>query len=186
MNNIFIALVLVVFFSACGSKLQHIPKFDNNQIKRDVDMLNATEAIVRGAKFKGWTSSYIKAGHIVATMKNRKTMIDVDIFYDTSSYSIKYKDSKGMQYKDSKISKKYSRYIKSLRVNIDKEFSKNITYKESSVKAIEQNEVPTGIKEEVKPEHIQESRQQVKVQTKAKPKPKKEEKFNENEFRVIN
>ena len=60
----------------------------------------------------------IKKGHIVASHSLKEYRATVDIFYNTDSYDILYKDSKNFDYDGTNIHSRYNRWILNLDRNI--------------------------------------------------------------------
>jgi hypothetical protein len=69
------------------------------------------EAIVAGARAKGWRVSEEGPGHIVASIAVRSHTAVADIFYDATSYSIQYKDSSNLKYDGERIHRNYNKWV---------------------------------------------------------------------------
>src|SRR5579884_2484331 len=66
------------------------------------------KAIMQAGLKLGWEMQPVKPGLIVATLHLRKHVAVVDVTYNTRTYSITYKDSTNLDYKDGKIHRNYN------------------------------------------------------------------------------
>jgi hypothetical protein len=108
--------LLVVFLVGC--KTAPIYNVDNAPVSTASDgqptMKQVEQAIVRAGTSLGWRMEPVREGLIEATLINRGHMAKVEIDYTTSSYSINYKDSKGLDYNGDEIHKGYNKWIQNL------------------------------------------------------------------------
>jgi hypothetical protein len=80
-------------------------------------------AIVRGGQSLGWEMVPAAPGHMVGTLYLRGNVAQVDIRYTTTTYSINYKDSQGLDYDGSNIHNNYNGWIK----NLDKAIARQLS-----------------------------------------------------------
>lgn len=71
-------------------------------------------AIERGGQSLGWEMQPAGPGHIVGTLYLRGNVAQVDIVYTTVTYSINYKDSRGLDYDGSNIHSNYNGWVQNL------------------------------------------------------------------------
>lgn len=85
---------------------------------------DVAKAIFAGSAQRGWTVSEIQDGMMVATLKHRKFLAEVEIPYSDNSYSIYYKNSKHLRYwkRLKRIHVRYNRWIKNLQNSINTSF----------------------------------------------------------------
>lgn len=108
--------LLALFLVACKTQ----PVYNVNQApvttasEGQPTMEQVKQAIVRAGTSLGWRMEPQGDGLIVATLLNRGHMAKVDIKYNTSSYSISYKDSRDLKYDGEKIHKAYNGWIENL------------------------------------------------------------------------
>ena len=76
-------------------------------------------AITQAGASKGWTMKPAGEGHLVATFFARQHMAQVDIKYDTKSYSITYADSQELSYEGGMIHPSYNKWVQQLQRYID-------------------------------------------------------------------
>lgn len=110
---IFITAALV-FLAGCRS----MPVYNVESSPIDVSAKHSSKqikkAIITAGSSLGWKMKEKKDGHIVGTLFLRKFVAIVDIRYNNKSYSITYKDSKGLQYDGKNIHKNYNGWIRNL------------------------------------------------------------------------
>jgi len=87
----------------------------------EVGMDNIKTAITQAGSRLGWTMKPAGDGHLVATLFVRQHMAQVDIKFDSKSYSIQYNDSQNLQYNDGdgSIHPNYNKWVQRLQRNID-------------------------------------------------------------------
>jgi len=114
--KIFALVLLVAFLAACRTAPIYnvddapVTTADNAQ----PTMKQIEQAIVQAGTGLGWRMEPQGPGHIVGTLYLRGNMAQVDINYDRKSYSIHYKDSKGLNYDGEKIHKNYNGWVQNL------------------------------------------------------------------------
>ncbi len=91
-------------------------------IPAEGDASAVREAIVAGARAKGWRVSEEAPGHIVASIAVRNHTAAADIFYDATSYSIQYKDSSNLKYDGEHIHRNYNKWI----ILLDQQIQDNV------------------------------------------------------------
>lgn len=79
------------------------------------------QAILNGAKDKGWIARELSPGVITASLAVRNHLAEVEIPYSGTSYSIIYKSSSNLDYKasDQTIHNQYNNWVDYLRQAID-------------------------------------------------------------------
>ena len=79
------------------------------------------QAILAGAKEKGWVARELTPGVISASLAVRNHLAEVEIPYSGTSYSILYKSSSNLDYKanDQTIHNQYNNWVNYLRQAID-------------------------------------------------------------------
>lgn len=122
MRNLTLVLSVSLLFAAC-SNLKKIETVSGNPIPEKLTNAQIVEAIIAGGLTRGWIikKSESSESTLTGTLNLRRHMVEVEIPYTKSSYSIVYKDSEGMKYfaGENKIHKKYSRWILNLTQAID-------------------------------------------------------------------
>ena len=72
---------------------------------------------------RGWIVKKIEPGQLEATIYVRSHMAQVTIDYTASGYSIRYKDSTNLGYKDGKIHRNYNKWVQNLNMDIQRAFA---------------------------------------------------------------
>ena len=115
-SKIFVVTLTAALVFLAGCKTNPVYNVDNAPI--DVSGKHSSKqiqkAIISAGKSLGWKMRAKKKGHIVATLFVRKHVAIVDIRYSTKSYSITYKDSKGLNYDGNNIHKFYNSWVQNL------------------------------------------------------------------------
>ena len=83
-------------------------------IPAGLDLAAVTDAITTGAADRRWTPSVVAPGHVEARLQVRSHAAVVDITFDESAYSIRYKDSRNLDYMDGRIHRNYNRWVANL------------------------------------------------------------------------
>lgn len=87
-------------------------------------LIDYEKAIVRAGIHRNWIANPVAPGHLEATnvIRNKHTVV-VDIFFDTESFSIKYKDSKNLDWNPATrtIHPNYNSWVKLLEADIKAE-----------------------------------------------------------------
>ncbi|MGM0593515.1 MAG: hypothetical protein ACQETD_03170 [Pseudomonadota bacterium] len=128
MKKILVRMLLVAFAVGVivGCRTAPVYNVEDQTIVANVDnvsMDGVENAIMRAAGPLGWQVKKVEPGHMVATLNVRKHMAQVDITYDTDSYSISYKNSSHLKYDGSNIHSNYNGWVQNLQRNIDVQLS---------------------------------------------------------------
>lgn len=78
--------------------------------------------ILRAGSYQSWEMTEVEPGHLVGRiLVSGKHLAVVDIFFDTEAFSVRYKDSKNLNYNGEAIHPNYNRWIKTLKREIHRE-----------------------------------------------------------------
>lgn len=118
----FIALTSVLFLlAAC----QTVPVYtvENADIftasGKKPTLAQVRKAVIQGAVSKTWSIKELNSNTIVARLDHKKLEAVVTIKYSPQQYSIRYRDSRNLTYGGGKVHKRYNRWVKKLRAQID-------------------------------------------------------------------
>jgi hypothetical protein len=131
MKKILSFIILAVVITGCSST-KPILNLQNEPVSEDVSISDVTQIEVQevilaaGAKL-GWTGEVIEPGLIDATLQLRTHEAVVEIAYSDKQYSINYKSSKNLKYKDGNIHKNYNRWV----ANLSKTIKEQVIYRAS-------------------------------------------------------
>lgn len=81
---------------------------------RHLTMAKMMHAILRAGQQENWHMRHVRRGLIVAIHTKGKYSATVEIPYTANNFSIVYKDSSNLGYKEGKINQHYNRWVDSL------------------------------------------------------------------------
>jgi hypothetical protein len=121
-----ILLAAVAFAFGCGTT-QPIYNVEKAPIilppGKSVNMSQVTTAIMRAGTRLGWQMQPEGPGRISGRLALRNHLAVVDVEHDTKSYSIKYRDSTGLDARDGTIHRNYNGWIQNLDKGIRAELT---------------------------------------------------------------
>ena len=86
-------------------------------------LTDVRNAIMRAGAALGWQMQEVAPGHLVGTLNVRTHRAQVDIKYNTKSYSITYKDSTNLNYDGTNIHSNYNGWVQNLDKGIKTQLS---------------------------------------------------------------
>lgn len=113
--------IIAIATSGCGSK--PMLKLENNKIPSlnngsPMKLEVVKSVILRSCEGRGWVTKD-KGGNVIeAQYSGRDHRAIIEIPYSQNSYSIVYKDSDGLGYKNGKIHNNYNRWVRYLSEDI--------------------------------------------------------------------
>ena len=116
------AIVFTVFILAATVAHARTDIVDINDaaIPAGLDLEAITISITTGAVDRRWTPKVVGPGHVEAHLYIRSHVAIVDITFDESAYSITYKDSENLDYKDGRIHRNYNRWVANLNQTLQR------------------------------------------------------------------
>ena len=113
--NIIAAGLLAVALTSC--RTAPVLNVDNASFvaNHQVTLSDVGDAIIRAGGGLGWRMRKESEGHMIGTLALRSHVAVVDITYDTSEFSIHYKDSTNLNYDGTKIHSNYNGWIQNLQ-----------------------------------------------------------------------
>ena len=126
MRKLFITGVFVLFLTGCISSPsiyniseENIPE---SHFGEDFSLQKVEKAILSASRKKGWSPRIVKPGLMEARITVRSHRATIEIPYSNNSYSIIYKDSYNLNYKDGTIHRNYNKWVILLSRTIQREF----------------------------------------------------------------
>lgn len=118
-----IATTLVV--AACRTApIRNVTNAPLNEAPRaSLTMDEIAKAVWRGGQEQGWQISEVRPGELIGTLKLRSHVAVVTITYDTSRFSIAYRDSTNLLQSGSEIHKRYNTWVRNLEAAIQRELA---------------------------------------------------------------
>lgn len=86
-----------------------------------VTMEDVSKAIWAAGKKLGWVIQDVRPGELTGTLSLRQHVAVVTITYDTSTFSINYKDSQNLKHQGQEIHRKYNHWVQNLAKSIQAE-----------------------------------------------------------------
>ncbi len=111
----FVAMLAIV--AAPALALKPIDTIDDAPIPEGFSMSQVQKLIMAAGAERGWVIKPAGSGELEGTLILRSHVVKITIPYSQSSYSILYKDSTNMKYKDGQIHRSYNNWV--LRLNGD-------------------------------------------------------------------
>ncbi|MDQ7987747.1 hypothetical protein QYS36_22630 [Pseudomonas sp. G34] len=119
-NRFALLAVLLLGITACTSKpvLNISSSVPPTAAKSQDDM---RRAILTALQRRQWTVERADQGQILASITRRSHEAQITIPYTASSYSIRYRDSHNLGYRDGKIHRNYNKWVRNLDRSIQQE-----------------------------------------------------------------
>ena len=124
MNKSILASVFVLVLSSCASGPavynihdEFVPTLRNGEV---LSLERVEKSIIIAAHRRGWSPRVIEPGLIEASIHIRSHRAAVQIPYSQGSYSIVYKNSEGLGYKNGRIHGNYNTWVIKLSSTIQK------------------------------------------------------------------
>ena len=113
-------LSLLVISTSANAKAPFILNIENSPVNstQELTVDDVERAIIEGARVRGWQPRVVEPGHVEAVLYIRSHVATVDIYFGTTSYSITYKDSVNLDYKDGRIHRNYNKWVQNLNSDI--------------------------------------------------------------------
>ena len=111
-------LFIALLMGGPAFALQPIVDIEDSPVPSGLSMTQIKKAIIRAGAKRNWIIRESAPGAMEATLNVRKHMVEVDIHYDRAKYSITYRASSNMKYKDGLIHKKYNAWVENLNRDI--------------------------------------------------------------------
>lgn len=121
------ALMLIVLVSVgCAKKVPTAPA--GNTLPQSQILNNATvqDIIIKAGHELGWIIVPINETSLQATLKVRSHRLICEIHHDKERYTINYKSSENLNYKEGKIHRQYRNWVLRLQDSIDRDIAFHI------------------------------------------------------------
>lgn len=122
--SIGVAIAATVFAPTTMARLPAVLEIEGSPVEGNLTMEQVKKEIMAAGRPRGWRMKEIAPGHLEAIIYVRAHMAKVDIKYNTKEYSIHYKDSDNLKYKEGKIHKAYNNWI----TNLDRDIQLELGY----------------------------------------------------------
>lgn len=113
-----IVFVGILFIAGCRSAPLYNVERSSFNLSEQKSMSEITEAIQRAGTRLGWQMNVERPGLMTGTLNLRSHQAVVEIPYDTTGFSIAYRDSTNLDYDGTSIHKNYNSWIQNLEREI--------------------------------------------------------------------
>lgn len=119
MKKLIGAAVLALALAGCATNAP-VLNINNAPINAAVQQQDIGQVIERGLRTRGWQVAARRPGAIDAYVIIRQHRADITVSYDADSYSIAYRDSQGLEYRNGRIHRNYNRWVGNLNTDIQR------------------------------------------------------------------
>jgi hypothetical protein len=119
MKRFLFVVIAAIAIAACQSEPIYNPKRSIPLSAQNLGMDRIERAIIEGGQQRGWVFERAAPGHLVASQSQMKYDAVVDIRFDTQTYEIMYRSSRGMREQPGTIHAHYNFWIRNLQSDID-------------------------------------------------------------------
>jgi len=114
------ATALALWGSASAHAVVEIQDIEGSPLPEGLSDEQIQKVMVSAGMTRGWVVKAVGPGHMEGTLLIRTHMAKVDIVYDAAGYSIRYKDSENLAYKNGKIHRNYNKWVQNLDMDIQR------------------------------------------------------------------
>lgn len=112
-----------ITLSSSAASAAPVVNYEDQPVAASLTADQVKKGIMKAGKKRGWTVKETGPGELTAMISVRTHTATVTIPYSSTSYSILYKDSTNLKYKNGKIHRNYNKWITFLKTDIDLELS---------------------------------------------------------------
>ena len=134
-----------ILAAAAAQARTEIVNINDAAIPLGLDMDTVTAAITTGVADRRWIPTVVGPGHVEATLLIRSHTAVVDITFNESAYSITYKDSDNLDYKDGRIHRNYNRWVANLNQMLQRKLAVAMTTSTTQPTAATASAAPTQV-----------------------------------------
>lgn len=108
-------LTILLVLAACRTAPVYNVESEGLNAPSNARLSDVTKAIKRAGAGLGWSMTTQKPGHMIGKLAVRSHRAEVDIRYNTKTFTITYRDSQNLKYDGSNIHSNYNGWITRLR-----------------------------------------------------------------------
>ena len=117
----FVVSSCLFWATSAHARLHEVQNIEGSLVPAGLSMEQVRKAIQRGGAKRGWIVRQTAPGHLIATLNVRKHMVQTDVTFDQSTYSITYRDSDNMKYTEGRIHGRYNSWVHNFDGDIQRE-----------------------------------------------------------------
>lgn len=119
MKKLIAAAVLTLALAGCATQAP-VLNITDAPINTNIQQQDVGQVIERGLRTRGWQVAARRPDAIDAYVIIRQHRADITVSYDQDSYSIAYRDSEGLEYRNGRIHRNYNRWVANLNTDIQR------------------------------------------------------------------
>lgn len=124
MRKFLIALALATGLAACVSMIIPVQTYENISIAQHNKSADEVgPAIERALLSRNWVVTARRPGEIDASLIGAEFRANITVPYSGASYSLRYRDSEGLDYDGQNIHRHYHNWMVNLQVSIERELA---------------------------------------------------------------
>lgn len=112
-----------ITLSSGEASATQVLNYEDQPITASLTAAEVKKSIIKAGARRGWTVKETGPGELTAMIHVRTHTATITITYTANSYSIMYKDSTNLKYKDGDIHRNYNKWVTFLKSDIDLELS---------------------------------------------------------------
>ena len=121
MRALLVAVTLALASAGCAMTMP-MPNYDHQnitQFRRSTDEVGA--AIERALVSRNWVVTARRPGELDASLVGPEFRADITIPYSATTYSLRYRESQGLDYDGENIHRHYNNWLNNLTISIERE-----------------------------------------------------------------
>lgn len=113
-----LGLYLMVCFTAAHAAFEEILNIQAAPVPGGLSDAQIEQGIIQAGAQRGWVIEPVAAGLLLGTLNIRTHTVRVDIRYTASTYSITYKDSENIKFRNGRIHGAFNKWVRKLNADI--------------------------------------------------------------------
>ncbi len=119
-NGLLLAFLLLFSAQSQAAKVMNI---EDSVVPDGFSAQDVAATIIEVGGKRGWKFRKVADGHMEGLLHVRSHMAKIDVRFSAKSYSLLYKDSNNLKYKEGKIHRAYNKWVKTLDTDVQNALS---------------------------------------------------------------
>lgn len=119
--SVFLGIIVSGLYGCRSAPIQNVDNVPIRTNKANYTLDDVEKAIIRAGTITGWQIEKDRPGTILAVFTNPNFAAGVTITYNTSTYNIRYRNSRNLESKPGYIHENYNAWVKDLDTAIQRE-----------------------------------------------------------------
>jgi hypothetical protein len=118
--GLLLIVVVVAFAAGCSKTMVNFSDQPLSMGNQNLTMEQVDKSIIVAGSKRGWVMTKAGEGHMIGTLNVRVHMVQVDVKYNTHSFTIAYRNSTNLDYNPQRgtIHRSYNTWITNLKNDI--------------------------------------------------------------------